>query len=69
LFDFLYFLKENKRKNYAAQGNNNFFFMENRNGTQVIIKKNRDIHVPTPEGQVIDAAQMTLAWSSHPTPL
>jgi hypothetical protein len=40
----------------------NYFFMKNRNGTQVIIKKNGDIHVPILEGEMIEAAPMTLQW-------
>jgi hypothetical protein len=36
--------------------------MKNRNGTQVIIKKNGDIHVPILEGEMIEAAPMTLQW-------
>jgi hypothetical protein len=40
----------------------NYFFMKNRNGTQVIIKKNGDIHVPILEREMIEAAPMTLQW-------
>jgi len=43
--------------------------MKNRNGTDVIMKKNGDIHVPILEGDVMEAAPMTLQWPGLLTPL